>query len=245
MTGSDGDVANARWRVMTWNIRGAARPDLDAIADVIRTEAADVVAVQEISRGQARRLSKLLGWNHCWTRKHHTFTPLLWWLSEGLSIISGHPLGDVRAQSVSPGVSTWTYRHRVVLAATVRRGPGQLRVYNAHLASGRRADERIAQAALVATLIAEDTAPQAVVAGDLNAPDEVEVTRELRPVGLRDPGGGPTSPSIAPRQRLDYILIPEQARVVDQHEPDGGETWWALSDHIPVLVAFDAGADSL
>ena len=33
----------------------------------------------------------------------------------------------------------------------------------------------------------------AVVAGDLNAPGEVEVIREFHPVGLRDPGGGPAA----------------------------------------------------
>ena len=80
----------------------------------------------------------------------------------------------------------------------------------------------------------------ALVAGDLNAPGEVEVLREFRAVDLRDPGGGPTNPSIAPAQRLDYVLIPDHARLVEQSQPDGGDWWWALSDHIPVLVAFEA-----
>ena len=48
------------------------------------------------------------------------------------------------------------------------------------------------------------------------------------------------NPSIAPAQRLDYVLIPDRARLLEQAQPDGGEWWWALSDHIPVLVAFEA-----
>ena len=98
--------------------------------------------------------------------------------------------------------------------------------------------ERIAQAARVASVVIADSAATRIVMGDLNAPGEVEVIRELRVAGLRDPGGGPTNPSIAPRQRLDYVLVPDTATVVEQHEPDGGEDWWAISDHLPVLVAF-------
>jgi endonuclease/exonuclease/phosphatase family metal-dependent hydrolase len=73
----------------------------------------------------------------------------------------------------------------------------------------------------------------------LNAPGEVEVIRPFHRAGLRDPGGGPTHPSIAPRRRLDYVLVPDAARVVDRHEPSGGEDWWALSDHIPVVLEFE------
>ena len=32
----------------------------------------------------------------------------------------------------------------------------------------------------------------------------------------------------------------EIIRLVEQSQPDGGDWWWALSDHIPVLVAFEA-----
>jgi endonuclease/exonuclease/phosphatase family metal-dependent hydrolase len=78
-----------------------------------------------------------------------------------------------------------------------------------------------------------------VVGGDLNAAGEREVIREFHAAGLRDPGGGPTNPSIAPRQRLDYVLIPNNARLLDQHEPDGGDDCWAISDHVPVTVEFE------
>lgn len=132
----------------------------------------------------------------------------------------------------------WTYRHRIVLAATVGRGEASLRVYNTHLAPHSQPDERIEQAGRVATTIADEAPTTAVVAGDLNAPGEVEVIRQFHPVGLRDPGGGPTHPSMSPRRRLDYILVPETARVTEQHSPDGGDAWRELSDHIPVLVEF-------
>lgn len=227
------------WRVLTWNLRGSARPDLDLVAGVISEHEPDVIALQEIRRGQATMLAGLLGWQHTWARKHHPYTPLAWWTSEGLSIMSPHGLGDVHRRTISPGVSTWTYRHRIVLAATVTRGDQRLRVYDTHLAAHRAADERIAQAGRVASLVIDDAARLAVVAGDLNAPGEVEVVREFHPAGLRDPGGGPTNPSIAPRSRLDYVLIPQHSWQVLQWEAAGGEWWWSLSDHVPVVVEFE------
>ncbi len=227
------------WRVLTWNLRGSHGPDLDIVAGVIREHQPDVVALQEIRRGQASTLAGLLGWQHTWARKHHPYTPLAWWLSEGLAITSPHPLTAIRRQSISPGVSTWTFRHRIVVAATVSRGDDRVRLYDTHLAAHRHPDERIAQAGRVAALVAEEAASLAVVAGDLNAPGEVEVIREFHPVGLRDPGGGPTNPAIAPRSRLDYVLVPERSRVTEQWESPGGEWWWAISDHVPVVIAFE------
>jgi endonuclease/exonuclease/phosphatase family metal-dependent hydrolase len=228
-----------RWRILTWNLRGARHPDLELVAGVIREHLPDVIALQEIRRSQARQLARLLGWQYTWARKHHPYTPLLWWLSEGLSIMSPHPSSAAHRLSIAPGVSTWSYRHRIVLATTISRGADRLRVYDTHLAAHRHPDERIAQARRVAALVAEDSATTAVVAGDLNAPGEVEVIREFHQVGLRDPGGGPTNPSIAPRSRLDYVLVPERSRVTEQWESPGGEWWWAISDHVPVVVDFE------
>jgi endonuclease/exonuclease/phosphatase family metal-dependent hydrolase len=235
---SQGSTQDSTWRVMTWNVRGAARPDLTRIATIIGDQRPDVVALQEVRSRQATTVAGLLGWRHRWTRKHYPYTPALWRLAEGLAIVSPHHLDDPAHRTLSPGVSTWTYRHRVVLAATVRRDEASIRVYDVHLASGRRPDERITQASLVAALIAAERPGSAIVAGDFNAPGEVEVVRPFHAVGLRDPGGGPTHPSMAPRRRLDFILVPESARVTDEYQPHGGDEWRELSDHIPLVVEF-------
>jgi endonuclease/exonuclease/phosphatase family metal-dependent hydrolase len=225
------------WRVLTWNILGSHRPNLDVISEVIVGYAPDVVAVQEIRRRQAHALARRLGWTIVWTRKHYPYTPLLWWRAEGLAAMSPHAVSELVTISISPGVSTWTHRHRVAMAATLTRGvDGEvLRIVNTHLAS-HDPDERIAQARRVVALIG-DRRP-AVVAGDLNAADEVEVIREFGVAGLVDPGGDYSNPSIAPRQRLDYVLIPESASVTSRLVPTGGEPWQQLSDHLPVLLEF-------
>jgi endonuclease/exonuclease/phosphatase family metal-dependent hydrolase len=209
------------------------------VARVVADASPDVLLVQEIRRGQARTLARLLGWNLGWARKHHPYSPALPWLSEGLAIVSPHRLIDQHHRSISPGVSTWIYRHRIVVASTVERGSDRLRVYDTHLASGAAADERIAQARRVADLVIGEGAPHRIVGGDLNAAGEREVIREFHRAGLRDPGGGPTHPSIAPTRRLDHILIPAASRLLEQHEPDGGQAWWEISDHLPVTVEFE------
>ena len=223
------------WRVLTWNILGAHDPNLDVISKVISGYLPDVVALQEVRRHQAGALASRLGWKVVWTRKHYPFSPLVWWRAEGLAILTPHSIDDLISVSISPGVSTWTFKHRVAMAVTVSRTGETLRVANTHLAS-HDADERIAQARRVLPLI-ENRQP-AVVAGDFNAVDELEVIREFGAAALVDPGGDYSNPSIAPRQRLDYVLIPELATVTAQVTPEGGESWHQLSDHLPVLVGF-------
>ncbi|MEY2400178.1 MAG: hypothetical protein QOJ08_289 [Ilumatobacteraceae bacterium] len=223
------------WRVLTWNILGSHHPNLDVVSEVIKSYAPDFVALQEVQQRQARGLARRLGWRVVWTRKHYPYSPLLWWRAEGLAIMTPHAVGELVSASISPGVSTWIYLHRVAMAATVTRGADVLRVVNTHLAS-HDADERIAQARRVVALVGNRR--PAIVTGDFNSVDEAEVLREFGVIGLVDPGGDYSNPSIAPVQRIDYILIPDSAVVTVRLTPDGGERWNDLSDHLPVVVEF-------
>jgi endonuclease/exonuclease/phosphatase family metal-dependent hydrolase len=226
---------------MTWNLHGSAHPNLELVAEVVEGYAPHALALQEVQRRQARRLAKRLGWQRVWARKHHPYSPFVWWRSEGIAVLSPHPMSHVVRTTISHGASTWTYRHRVLLAVTVTRPDSAVRLYDTHLASDDT-DSRITQARRVAEHVVQDAAPIAVVAGDLNThhADEVEVIREFLAAGLCDAGGDSTSPAIAPQQRLDRVLLPGAATVTDQHTPDGGESWAHLSDHLPTMVEFDA-----
>ncbi|MEO6156101.1 MAG: endonuclease/exonuclease/phosphatase family protein [Ilumatobacteraceae bacterium] len=269
-------AAAGSWRVLTWNIHGAALPDPHLLADEIGRMSPDAVALQEVRRGQARAIAGALGWHHAWVFKHNRWTVLLWWRAEGLALLSRWPLSDVERTSISSGAHRRSFRRRVMIAATVIRraathpsgaaravGPEeQLRLYGTHLATDGT-DHRIAQARLIADRIAVDvdktdvsangetdggpsldgtvagrTNRPIVVAGDLNAANEVEVIREFHAVGIVDPGGDDTSPALAPYQRIDYVLVPETAQIYERFTPPSDRHWQLLSDHLPTLVEF-------
>ena len=233
------DAISTPWRVMTWNIRGSQHPDVAEVAAVIREQHPDVASVQEVQRAQLRRVANELGWHFVWARKHYPYSPLLWWRAEGIGILSPWAVSAPMHITISPGVSTWLYKHRVLLAATITRRDGALRVFNTHLAS-HNADERLAQAKRVADRVRADTSACIILTGDLNTTDdsEIEVMREFRAVGLVDAGGTVSNPSIAPFQRIDYVLLPATATAISSYTPEGGELWTRLSDHLPVLVEF-------
>ena len=231
------EATTARWRVLTWNVLGSKHPNVELLAEVIEGYDPNVVALQEVHRHQAHTLARRLGWNVVWARKHYPYSQLVFWKAEGLAVLSPSPLSHVLRTTISTHHPRTNYKHRVLV--TVTRGNDTLRVYDTHLAS-HDVDERISQAHRIGEFVTQELAPTAVVVGDLNASDELEVIREFRAVGLVDPGGDSSSPAIAPHQRIDYVLVPERATIIDQTTPEGGEQWNRLSDHLPVLVEFEA-----
>jgi exonuclease III len=84
-----------RWSVLTWNVHGSQRPDIDALAEVIRAEAPDVVAIQEIRRRQAAALAAALPMRYAWSLKHRPYTRAMWWRSEGMALMTPHLLDAV------------------------------------------------------------------------------------------------------------------------------------------------------
>ncbi len=224
--------------MLTWNVRGAALPDERLLAHVLRRAEPDVVALQEVRNGQARRLARRLGWHHAWAFKHNPWSPLLWWRAEGIAVLSHDPPADVWRACLTPGVRRLSYRRRVVIAATVQRGDDALRIYDVHLTTDD-ATVRAAQATIVAAQMLADGAPTAVVAGDLNAADERTTLDVFAARGLVDPPGPPTSPALVPLQRIDAVLVPAAAVAIEVHSPPGGPHWAELSDHLPVLVQFE------
>lgn len=121
---------------MTWNLKGSGGPPIDRVAEVVRDHAPDVLVVQEIRRHQACRLAATLGWSRSWHRKHHPYGPLAFWTTEGMALFTPHRLTATTALSLTPSISTWTYRHRVLVHGLVSRDDATAyRVFDVHLAS--------------------------------------------------------------------------------------------------------------
>jgi endonuclease/exonuclease/phosphatase family metal-dependent hydrolase len=162
----------------------------------------------------------------------------MWWRAEGLAILAPWPLDDVWHATLSVDERRRSFRRRVAIGATVRRFAGDaLRVFDTHLATDSPLT-RLGQARRLTARIAAEAPPAVVVAGDLNARDELELLHAFTAVGVVDAGGDDTSPADAPVQRIDYILVPANAEVLDRRTPAGGPEWSALSDHLPTLVEF-------
>jgi endonuclease/exonuclease/phosphatase family metal-dependent hydrolase len=233
-------------------MHGSARPNLVAVTDAIRSLGSDVIALQEIQRSQARVLARLLGWQQVWARKHYPYSPFVWWRAEGHAILTPHRLSDRMTWTLSRGWSTWTYRYRIMLAATVTRRDGSsLRAYDLHLSSDKIHDETIEQAGRAAGFVRDDrrlreAATTVAVAGDFNDEGIVETVRHFHPLGLVDWGSIPANPAVAPSRRIDHVLVPEESTVVEEHVPDISVAvtphlpfgWADLSDHLPVTIRF-------
>ena len=215
--------------------RGAARPG-PASPTCDRRRVADAVAVQEIRRRQARRLADRLGWHHEWVFKHNGYWPL-WWRAEGLAILSPSPLDDVwreclsdRRQPAQPPPPRRDRRHgaarRWRRSAPRRHPPRHEPTRGADSPRGpaaRRARRRGAR--------------PLVVAGDLNARDEIELIHTLRPGRPRRPRRRRHQPGRGARcSGSTTSSCPTEAEVTQRWTPDGGPPWAALSDHLPTLV---------
>ena len=229
---------SANWTVLTWNVHGSARPDVSAVASAIETESPDVVVVQEIRRRQAAALARLLGMRYSWSLKHEPFTKVMWWRSEGMAIMTPHLLDAVGHTEVSDGRPMRSWRRRIAQWGLVGRSDRSLlMIYNLHLSPHDDADSRRTEAVRVNELVARiGDDPPAVVAGDFNDAGDPSII-ELLP-GIEHEPAPMSSPSDAPTQSLDHVLLPAHARDVTVSAPVGGAAWAAISDHLPVTVRF-------
>jgi endonuclease/exonuclease/phosphatase family metal-dependent hydrolase len=235
-----GVTRDRRLRVLTWNLHGAARPDLSAVAALLRSVEADVVALQEVRRPQAARLAASLGvagWG--WTLKHLRYGPWVRLHAEGLAMLLPEAV-DIEDRLLSDGVRTWTARRRIAQRAELT-GAG-VRVVNAHL-DAHDAGRRAPQAQRLAEWARTPAGMGCVVLGDLNARvDEPGVFGPLGAAGLRDAWDEAvgaavasfTSPAAAPGQRIDHVLVGAGVDVERVVVPPG--EWARWSDHLPVLA---------
>ena len=225
-------------RVLTWNLQGREQPDLDEVARLLRQAEPDVVLLQEVQRRELRQVARTLGWSAAWTFKHW---PILA-PSEGLGVLSPHPLGRIQRVVLAHRYRFWTWRRRVAVMVAVR----GLQAVNTHLGAGVGNVERARQAARTIEL------DGAIVAGDLNASPSSAVLATYAKAGYVDawallhPGDpGATNWKPGPRdqpptQRLDYVLVRAGWRILAAELPDEPIPLGQLSDHLPLVVDLEA-----
>ncbi|ATB28947.1 endonuclease/exonuclease/phosphatase family protein [Melittangium boletus] len=224
-------------KVMTFNIQSGLR-GLDKVAEVIRSAAPDIVALQEVDVGSVRAggknqpavLAELTGLPH----HSHFRTTMLWGGDYGVALLSRFPLVSVEQHPLP--VVTGAEPRTVARAVLDVRGQ-EVSVYVTHLTRRPFNDSvRIRQTAAILALMAKDPRPKLLM-GDMNDTPESSslrlFKRELRDVfALRGEGPAITYPlPIIPSLRIDYVLA------CDQFMPRRGKVLNVnASDHYPVVA---------
>jgi endonuclease/exonuclease/phosphatase family metal-dependent hydrolase len=235
-------------RVMSYNIQ-AGGGDLSRIADVIRSEAPDVVALQEVDvhwsarsgfADQANELAGALGMEARFGAIYRlpsdsAATPPRQY---GLAFLTRRPIRGFRNHSI-PRLSTVEPETDPLprpgfLELIIDVQGADVRVFNTHL--DYRADPRVRrmQVSAMLDIIGEHATPT-ILTGDLNAPPDAD---ELQPLftRFRDAwtavdDAGPTYPAHAPLRRIDYVLVSDEFRVRDARVIPS-----VASDHRPVVA---------
>ena len=223
---------------MTWNLHGSAGPPIDRAAKAIRAAAPDIVAIQEIQQRQAVELATGLSMRYSWVVKHHPYTRLVPWRTEGMAIMTPHLLDAVGHTELSERQPMRSWRRRIAQWGLVGRADrSMVMIYNTHLSPHDDADSRRSEARRLSEIVAAiGDDPPPIVAGDFNDDDDPTIIEALP--GVEHVRPACTNPAIDPVQLLDHVLLPEHATNVNVSVPSGGADWAAISDHLPVTVRF-------
>jgi endonuclease/exonuclease/phosphatase family metal-dependent hydrolase len=229
-------------RVMSYNLHSGfdvqGRMDLEAIAQTIESEGADVIALQEVSRGWVIDTSAdMLAWLAQRLNLPYVWGPTtdaLW----GNAILSRYPIEQVQ---LHPMPNNDLIRPaRGFIDATLNVGGQPLRVMATHL-HHVDVDGTLRVPQVQALLAAWQQQPYTMVLGDLNAWPASPEMQLLREAGLRDAftssgasGTGFTFRSDGPDRRIDYVY----------HSPDLSARDFNVnpsraSDHAAIAVTLD------
>ncbi len=226
---STGSSGSDELSVVAYNIRQGfgveGRFDLEAVAETLEENPADVIALQEVGRG--------------WVISGAADT--LTWLSQRLDLphVYGAGAGDLWGNAILTRLPMRSTVHHFDNPGRIPRGaveaeidaPGQTyTVINAHLdhaVDGGPTREAQAQSLLEIWGGRSHT----LLVGDMNAQADERSMQLLWQVGFLDPdaGGPPTFP--ADGERIDYVLHTPDLAVVEVRRPIT-----AASDHEPVWV---------
>lgn len=231
------DPTNITIRVMDYNVHNgfntAGRLDLEALAIIIEESGADVVGLQEISRGW-------LIWGG---------VDMLTWLSQrldmpyvsgptsdaqwGNAILSRYPI--VRAE-IFPLPPDDALLRRGYIVAEIDVGGGTLILINTHFSHrGRNYAVREMQASELAH--AWNGAAATVIVGDMNATPDSDAMQTLSGAGLVNVAAETctppvhTSPAGNPSRQIDYIWVSPDVGFSDCEIPQ-----IPASDHLPVIA---------
>jgi endonuclease/exonuclease/phosphatase family metal-dependent hydrolase len=237
--------AAVTFRAMTYNIHHGEgldrKVDLLRIAELIKREGADIVALQEVDKGVERtgrrdlpgELAALTGMT-CVFSNNYAFQGGEY----GNAVLTRFPVLSATNTNLK---MLHAREPRGLQQLVLEVGGHQLRVFNTHLDAGHDDAERWSLLAQVGTVIKSVAGKQPVLlCGDFNATPETRISAQLnqwfddtwKVVGQ---GNGCTIPSDAPHHRIDYLWSSKNGPITPL------KAWVPVSkasDHLPVVAEF-------
>jgi endonuclease/exonuclease/phosphatase family metal-dependent hydrolase len=228
---------NRTVRVISYNLHNgfnsAGLLDMEALALVIEESGADVLLLQEVSRGWVINGSlDMLEWLSQRLEMPYVAGPteeLLW----GNALLSRYPIHNAANVPLPPD---HLLLRRGYLMAEIEVGAERLLVINTHL-HHVRADSLVRQEQVGQILDGWQGRPRTLIAGDFNATPEAPEMVMMVEAGLADVAllFGPAPPytysAVKPERRIDYIWITADLDLVDFAVPQT-----TASDHLPLVV---------
>jgi len=235
--------AGERIKILSYNIHHCNPPskpdfiDVAAIAKVIKTSEADLVALQEVDvytersgtdLHQAKELAASTGMFYYFVKTiDHQGGDY------GIAILSKFPIIDSASYKL-PFKEGTNGEQRGVAAVTVQLTTGnKIKFICTHLDFTK--GNALVQAAEINRLFQKEELP-VILCGDFNAIPTSEALLEFQKVftnSCRDQCGY-TVPQINPRRTIDYILFDKKDQIGVQSHSVISETY--ASDHLPVLA---------
>jgi endonuclease/exonuclease/phosphatase family metal-dependent hydrolase len=248
-----GDVSAQRQpaaaRVLVFNIHAgkdaSSRANLEDIAALIRSTAADIVLLQEVDRGtkrsgnvdQLRILGDLTGYSTAFGRSldydggQYGIAALS---RESISHEATEPLPIQPPQARAGG----SYEPRAALSFATSTGLGAINAINMHLDSSKDEDYRLQESAHIVSMTKRFAKQRLIAGGDFNAEPSSATYTQVIAAGLKDAwkecgaGEGLTYPADKPVKRIDYLFLAAGLRCT---KAEVIET--RVSDHRPLLVS--------
>lgn len=240
-------------RILTYNVHrclgGDRKLSPARIAEVIASQNADIVALQEVDIGRKRSgrvdqadvIARELG-----MRIHFHSALRVMEEKYGDAILTPHPSREIHSGMLPNAIRRPNLERRGALWAEVEIGGHRLQVINTHL--GLLAHERRAQIdALfgVEWLDHPDCADPLILTGDMNAVPRSRAYRRLaaRLTDAQRVNGAsarpqPTFPALMPLLRLDHVMVSRSIRVTRAEVVRTAVSRLA-SDHLPLVVDFE------